>query len=219
MYEDQLKPGTKVMIQKPGDAPNEGYVCKVEALYEQEKQVIITAPIQGGRIVLLDKGKYVLRLLNDAGSIVYKSELIARHKIDGIEMVIFSLEDGGEKIQRRSTFRLNIAMRASFSVIYTNGQQSDKEESLIIDLSVGGAKIYTNKKLNLGYLLSIEMQLDDHLMVVFGDVRTNLKLPRESKYGYQYGIRFVMMPQEDQDRIIKFIYKMQRQDLKKIRIR
>ena len=221
MYIEQLKSGSRVQIQKSGDGPRDGYMCKVEVLLLERREVLIHAPVEKGRLVRLRTGeKFVLRLLSDSANFIYNAVLVAYTDVDGFDVLKFRLTDGGEKVQRRSAFRFNCALKISFGIIYSSGQQSEREEGLVIDLSAGGAKIYTNKKLSTGYLLNIDLQLGDDLVVAFGDVRTAMDLPRESsKYAYQYGIRFTMMPEADQETIIRYMYKMQREELKKARPR
>ncbi|MCL2216051.1 MAG: PilZ domain-containing protein [Defluviitaleaceae bacterium] len=220
MFIEQLKSGSRVQIQKPGDGHTDGYMCKVEVLMTDKREVLIHAPVSQGKPVRLCPGeKFVLRLLMENSTFRYKAELLGYTDVDGFDVLKFRLEDGGEKIQRRSAFRFNCALEVSFSIIYSSGQQSERETGLVIDLSAGGAKIYSDKKLNVGYLLNIDLRIGDDLLVAFGDVRTLTELPRESKYKYQYGIRFTMMPESDKEVIIRYMYKMQREELKKARSR
>jgi len=220
MFIDQLKSGARVQIQQPGDAPNSGYTCKVEVLVPSKREVLIHAPVERRRLVPLRVGeKFVLRLLSENATYCYNAVLAAYADVDGFDVLRFRLEGNGEKIQRRSSFRFVCALRVSYAVIYSSGQQSERDEGLIIDLSAGGAKMYSNKKLSAGYLLNVELQLGDDLVVAFGDIRTVTDLPKSSKYAYQYGIRFTMMPEPDQEVIIRYMYKMQREELKKARPR
>lgn len=220
MYIEQLKSGARVQIQKPGDGHTGGYMCKVEVLLSERKEILIHAPVENGRLVRLRPGeKFILRLLTENANYNYNATLLAYTDVDGFDVLKFRVDDGGEKVQRRSAFRFSCAIKSSFSIIYSSGQQSERDDGLVIDLSAGGAKMYSDKKLSIGYLLNIDLQLGDDLVVAFGDVRTAMDLPRESKYAYQYGIRFTMMPEADQEMIIRYMYKMQREELKKARPR
>lgn len=218
MFIEQLKSGARVQIQRAGDSPTGGYMCKVEVVLHAKKEVLIHAPIEQGRLVRLRTGeRFTLRLLTENSTFNYRAELLGYTDVDGFDVLKFRLEDGGQKVQRRSAFRFNCALGISYSIIYSSGQQSERETGLVIDLSAGGAKIYSDKKLSIGYLLNIDLQLGDDLVVAFGDVRTSMELPRDSRYAYQYGIRFSMMPEADQEAIIRYMYKMQREQLKKAR--
>jgi len=220
MFIEHLRSGSRVQIQKPGDGPRDGYMCRVEVLMPTTREVLVHAPMEGGRLVRLRVGeKFVLRLLTDNATFCFKAELAAYTEVDGFDVVRFKLTDSGEKIQRRNAFRFNCAIPVSYSIIYSSGQQSERESGLVIDLSAGGAKMYSSKKLNTGYLLNLDLQIGDELVVAFGEIRTALDLPSSSKFKYQFGIRFTMMPEADQEKIIRYMYKMQREALKKARPR
>ncbi|MCL2386287.1 MAG: PilZ domain-containing protein [Defluviitaleaceae bacterium] len=209
-----------MQIQRPGDGPSAGYTCKIEVLIPEANEVLIHAPIERNRLVQLQKGgKFILRLLTDNATYIFNATMMAYGDVDGFDVVKFHIDDGGEKIQRRSAFRFNCFIGITYAVVYSSGQQAEREEGMITDLSAGGAKIFTDKNLHEGYLLNIELPLGDDLVIAFGDVRTKTQLPKSSKYAFQYGIRFSMMPESDQEKIIRFMYKMQREELKKARPR
>ncbi|MCL2840393.1 MAG: PilZ domain-containing protein [Defluviitaleaceae bacterium] len=220
MFIEQLKSGSKVQIQRLSSDTDDGYMCKIEVMLPNTREVLIYPPIENGRLVRLRTGeKFVLRLMSDNSSFRYTATLVAYTEVDGFDVLRFKLEDGGEKIQRRSAYRFAYTLNVSFSVVYSSGEQSEREEGLIIDLSAGGAKMYSDKKMTIGHLLNIDLQLGDNFLVAFADVRTVMDLPRGSRYKYQYGFRFTMMPQVDQEVIIRYMYKLQREELKKARPR
>jgi c-di-GMP-binding flagellar brake protein YcgR len=220
LFLEYLKTGARVEIQRPGEKGNEGFMCKIEVMIPSKREVLIHAPVEGNRPVDLKiGGSFTLRLLTDNAIYCFTATMLAYGDVDGFDVVRFRVDSDGEKVQRRSAFRFNCAIEASYSVIYSSGQQAEREDALITDLSAGGAKIFSNKSLHVGYLLNISLPLGKELVVAFGDVRTQNKLPRGSKYEYCYGVRFAMMPETDQEKIIRFMYKLQREELKKARPR
>ena len=220
MFIDQIKSGLRVQIQQPGDGPNDGYMCKVEVALPEAKEILVHAPVSRGRLVDLPKGvRYSLRLLTDNAIFKYNAAMLGYTDVDGFDVVKFHIIDGGEKVQRREAFRFNCALPVTYSIIFSSGEQSDWEEGLVRDLSAGGVKMYSQKKLQLQDLLNISLQLGEDLVVAFGDVRTKRELGKDSKFAYQYGVRFAMMPESDKERIIRYMYKEQREQLKKARPR
>lgn len=220
MFVNNIKSGARVQIQRPGDGPSGGFVCKVEVLIPDSRVVLVHAPVEKNRIVdLRNTGVLTLRLLTDNAIYVFKATFLAYGDLDGFDVVKLRIDSDGEKIQQRSAFRFNCSIPITFTVIYTSGQQTEREVGIITDLSAGGAKIFSNKILQTGYLLNVSIQLGDDLVVAFGDVRTKTELPDGSKFRYQYGVRFAMMPESDQEQIIKYMYKVQREELKKARPR
>jgi c-di-GMP-binding flagellar brake protein YcgR len=213
-----MKQGTRVEVKSFGDSSP--YITTVESVIEKNNCVLLDIMRTGGVEVRLSSGKpYVLRFFSDRGVFKFTCVMRGYIKKGHFDYMLFNAADDGEKIQRRQAFRFNCGIPVSFSIIYSSGQQAGREDGLISDLSAGGAKIFTNKNLHTGYLLNISIPLGEGLVVAFGDVRTKTELPSQSKYHFQYGIRFAMMPESDQEQIIRFMYKMQREELKKARPR
>lgn len=216
MHIDHLKLGAKVYLHRRGDATTGGISTRVELIVPEKQEVFVYAPkVDGHPVKLNPDEQYYLRLITDSSIFRYRVKFVTGGEIDGFDVSCFKLLDGGEKTQRRNSFRFNLSKMVIFSVVYTDGQQSEKESGMLVDLSAGGAKINTDRKMNIGYLLTIDLQLDDENLITFGDVRTAIDLPKGSRYSYQYGIRFAMIPESDQEKIIRFMYKKQREELKK----
>ena len=221
MFFDQMKSGARVQIQNLGAKnANEGHICKVEVVLFDSKEVLIHAPMQDGRVVELPKGeRYVLRLLSDQSVYRFHAILISYLKEDGFDVFKFRVTDGGEKVQRRDAFRYNCSINVTFAMVSNSGQMSAAEPGLVIDLSAGGVKLNSNKSMQERDFMNITMQLGDDLMVAFGEVCSRKDIPDNDKYKYQYGIKFAMMDAKDQERIVRYIYKSQRDELKKARPR
>jgi len=218
MYLEKIESGRRIQIQQPGDAINEGYMCKVEVLVSETKEVLIHAPVSRGRLVDLPKFvNYSLQVHADNAIYRFKAKVVEHLKLDGFDMVKFKVLDEGEKTQRRDAFRFDCAIPVEFSIIHDNGEQSETEKGLIIDISAGGIKMFSDIDLAESTLLNVQLQLGKDFIVAFGDVRTKIRIPsaKKSRYPFQYGVRFSMMPEADKECIIRFIYQEQRDQLKK----
>ena len=220
MYIDQLKIGTRVYLHKRGDVTSGGIPTRVEQLVREDKIVYVYTPkTNGHKVSLRGDEQYYFRLIADNSVYRYMVGFLSHDELDGFDVTLFKLLDGGEKTQRRNSFRFNVAKMIVFSVVYSSGNQSEKAEGLLVDLSAGGAKVYSDRKMNIGYLLNIDLQLDNESITTFGDVRSANELPRGSRFAYQYGIRFPLITESDQEKIIRFMYKKQREDLRKAKSR
>jgi c-di-GMP-binding flagellar brake protein YcgR len=221
VFIEQLKAGTKVRVLLQEESVADGYLCKIIKLIPEKRQVFIHAPVENDKTVELEAGtELVIKLMTDNASYNFKASLMAYTEINGYDIVRLQIVNDGEKVQRRSAFRFNCSIPTTFKIIYTDGQQAEDEEGLVTDLSAGGTKIFANKSIPEGSLLNISLPLgEDTNIVAFGDIRLKLSTPDNAKYAYQYGVRFTMMPEADQELIIKYTYKMQREELKKARPR
>jgi len=220
LYFQQIRTGRRMLIQRLGDSPTKGLLCRIEIALPDSDEIILYAPIEHGRLVVFEADeRCTLRLLTETATYRFNSQYIRHEDIDGFDVVRFKLIGQGEKLQRRSAFRFSCNLPVQFSIVYSSGQQSPKEKGVISDLSAGGAKMYSNSKLQSGFLLNISLEFGDDLVVTFGEVRTITTLRAGEDFTYQYGVRFTLIPEIDQEKIISYMYKMQREELKKARIR
>ena len=216
LYIDHLRAGAKVYLHKRGDTTGAGILTRVELMKPEKHEVYVYAPkVNGHPVNLTSDEQYYFRLVTECSIFRYRVKFLTHGEIDGFDISCFKLLDGGEKSQRREAYRFNLNTMVIFSVVYTDGNQSEKIDGMIVDLSAGGAKIYSDRKVSKGEFIIIDLMLDDDQIIVFGDVRTANDLPPKSRFAYQYGVRFAMMAESDQERIIRFMYKKQREELKK----
>ena len=223
MFTNRLKSGEKVYLHKWGDNESKGILTRIEIFLPAKKEVQIYAPQVDGRILQLNTDTfYDLRIFGETAEYRFKVKFLSNDAADGFPISRFQLMHEGEKTLRRDAFRLNINTMVLFSVIENDGNQTEKEEGKVVDLSAGGAKILTNKEINQGELLNLSIQLDNDLIIAFGDIRFSDEAPQpksrtEPRYAYAYGISFVMLADSDQEKIIRYMYKAQREALKTAR--
>ena len=214
MFISRLKPGEKVYLHKVG-ATGKGIMSRVEDYHPYKNEVQILEPQVNGRPVSLnDENEYELRMFAEVAEYRFKVQFVSHGKIDGFPVSKFALLDNGEKKIKRNSFRLNLNSKVKFSVVHDDGNQSDKVEGEIVDLSVGGAKIHTHTKPQKGELLNLNIQVDSYEMIAFGEVKfaaptshTELRQKNKPKYPYQCGISFVTLCETDQEKIIKYLHK------------
>ena len=219
MFTNRLKSGEKVYLHKWGDNDSKGILTRIEIHLPDKKEVLIYAPQVNGRVVQLNPDTYYdLRMFGETAEYRFKVKFIAHSEADGFPITRFRLMHDGEKSLRRDAFRLNLDAMVLFSIVEEDGNQSEKDEGKVVDLSAGGARIYTDRKIEIGELLNLSIQLDKDLIIAFGDIKfadaAPPPTPRQPKYAYQYGISFIMLADSDQEKIIRYIYQKQRQELK-----
>ena len=220
MFTNRLKSGEKVYLHKWGDTDSKGILTRVEIFHPGKKEVLIYAPQADGRTIQLNSETfYDIRMFGETAEYRFKVKFLSNEEADGFPITRFQLMHDGEKSLRRDAFRLNIDTMVLFSIIEDDGNQTEKEEGKVVDLSAGGAKILTNKEIKKGELLNLSIQLDNDLIIAFGDIKFSGEAPApvsktEPRYKYAYGVSFVMLADSDQEKIIRFMYKAQRQALR-----
>ena len=222
MYTNRLKSGERVYLHKWGDNDSRGMLSRVELHCPVKKEVQIYAPQVNGRPArLTDETYYDLRMFGEVAEYRFKVKFLAHDEVDGFAVSRFKLMNEGEKSLRRDSYRLNLDEMIMFSIVQDDGHQSNKEEGKLVDLSVGGVKIYTNLELSKGDLLNLSLQLDNDLIIAFGDIKFAQPAPPpvirkkdQPRYDYQYGLSFVMLTDSDEEKIIQFVYRKKLQEIR-----
>ena len=222
MFTNRLKSGERVYLHKWGDNDSKGLLTRVEIHCPIKKEVQIYSPQVNGRPARLnDETYYDLRLFCEVAEYRYKVKFIAHNEVDGFALTRFKLMHDGEKSLRRNAYRLNLDTMVMFSIVHYDGNQSEKEEGKLVDLSIGGVKILTNKEIMKGDLLNLNLQLDKDMIVAFGDIKFAQEAPppvirkkNQPKYAYQYGLSFVMLTDSDEEKIIQFIHRKKMQEIR-----
>ena len=229
MFTNHLKSGEKAYLHQWGDDDSsKGILTRIEHYKAEDKELHIWPPKVDGKTARINSDSfYEIRLFADTAEYRYKVKFIKHDEIDGFPITRFKLMHDGEKILRRNAFRINLDTMVLYSVVQDDGNQSDKIEGRVVDLSSGGAKILTNQELDRGELLNLSIQLDNHLIIAFGDVRFAAPAPPtffrgigknpRPRYTYQYGISFVMLSDTDEEKIIQYMYRKQREELGRTR--
>ncbi|MCL2605027.1 MAG: flagellar brake protein [Defluviitaleaceae bacterium] len=210
-----IKTGDQVQIVYKGSATQGPYLTRVEVV-ESDKTILIHAPLdKGKRIRLVERNVYGLRFISGEAQVNFDAKFMEHERVEGFEMLRFFLVSDGEKVQRRNAFRFICSIPVTFNVVADSGEQSTRTEGVVRDLSSGGIKMITTISIPQGSLLRIDLFLDDDYVMAFGHVLMTKHTPENVKYPYQYGIRFEVLPESDEERIVRYVYNEQRKLLKR----
>ncbi|MDI6601734.1 MAG: flagellar brake protein [Thermoanaerobacteraceae bacterium] len=113
-----------------------------------------------------------------------------------------------ERIQRRENFRLETAIRATF----TNENDDIAHEGIIKDISGGGVRLITSQKLDINERITLNFSLTK-----IGDFSIKGVVVRSinNNSNYDVGISFKDLNAADREKIVSFIFQEQRKFLKK----
>jgi c-di-GMP-binding flagellar brake protein YcgR len=192
-------------------------MTRVEVV-ESDKTILVHAPTdKGKRIKFVERNVYGLRFFSDGAQVNFDAKFMNEEKIDGFLILRFFMMGDGEKVQRRNAFRFTCSIPITFNIVADNGEQSPRAEAVVRDLSSGGIKMNTTVNIKQGSLLRIDLFLDDDYVMAFGQVLMVKHVPENIKYPYQYGIKFEVMPESDEERIVRYVYNEQRKLIKRPR--
>jgi len=218
MLINSVKPGESVQITLKSGAVSQGpYTTKVEVI-ENAQSVLLQPPVMASRADRLDTtSAYGLSFISDGSMINYNARLAGYTRLDGIEVLRFTLQGEGQKVQRRGSFRFTCSLPMEMHIISEDGEVGPPLQAIIRDLSGGGMRVTSNETLPMNSLLRLLLPVTEkEPLIAFGEVRM-ARPSNDSKQAFQYGIEFSVMPQADQERIIRFVYSEQRKTLKRTR--
>ena len=220
MLHDSIKAGDRLEISQAGDADaRKVYISVVEEIIDM---TTLTAhlPIEYGKLVKLDQSAvYPVLFFTEKGMLQFSVSIVEYLKTDGFSLMKLNLISEGERMQRRSFFRLNCVMPFKFSVLCNGAEETDGRfpyEGVIKDIGGGGVRFITNNEISESANINCALVIENDEIVSQGKVLHKQHFPK-SNYAYQYRVQFMGMNHYDQERIVQFVYNEQRKIVKRAR--
>ncbi len=205
-----LKPGlsTKIEIR------NEKYSSYIEDV--DNKSIFLATPISGGAPVMVRKNEKIKVWVFVKASMYEFDATVLKTYTEPLPMLKIEKPKKAKKIQRRSFFRLEKTIPVEYYILDKDGskENSEKFEANFLDISGGGAKLSTEKNVPFGAHLEFNIYLDDGKddlpLVCIGKVVHSKKIDTEKVKIYHYGIEFVSLTMDLQERIVQYTFEEQR---------
>lgn len=191
-------------------------------IYEiiDEQNLLIQAPIEGGKIIPLETGViYYICINTQRGLFRSEAELSKRIKEDKLHLLEMQLLSPMTKYQRRQYYRMNCILNFSYRSYLP--EENDKEiwhNGTLLDISGGGIRFSTNelveKDKTIKCYLKLHMQ-GSYIDLYCDGLVIQCKEVEQGVNNYQTRVRFIEMPLDDREKIIKFIFEEERIKRKK----
>ena len=179
------------------------YVSQVEALIP-DSGVLLRAPVSYGQTVKLPASEeYSVIFFTDKGMFSYEARIAG---FSGGFMRL-SLTSAGERVQRRGFFRFNCLLPLKFQI--KGGEPKAYLDGVIKDIGGGGFKCVANAEMDERLEIKAVIMLRDELLRLNAKILHRLRLP-EADFKYQYRAEFLGITQEEQDKIIRYIFNEER---------
>jgi len=115
------------------------------------------------------------------------------------------------RTELRDNFRVDTFIEAIYNIQGTFQKRFKK--TTILNLSAGGAKISVDNELQIGDKINLSFHLDGYKM---GFLEAEICREAKAEIGlYHYGVKFVDMPNDSKERIIKYCIKKQLEMIRK----
>ena len=123
--------------------------------------------------------------------------------------------------QKRDFFRLDCHIPTSFTLLAKDELGKlvikDSYEGIISNISGGGVNLVTEIELAEKVNIFIRLRLDEEEMFLVGEIRVKYSNPDEV-FPFQYGVMFSDISALEQEKIIKYLFKLQKNLTKPKRI-
>lgn len=204
------------------DEDNSVYKSSIQDMGED--YIGIAIPICEGKYAPLKENEQVTVVYYDKDNLYGFNTNVIGRKRDTIPIILLSVPKSIKKIQRRKFFRVNLLKdveylkvdkdlsASTFNKLIKNPKNFTK--ALMIDLSGGGIRLKTKEEIKSGDRFIIKISLDnedvfviDDCIRVYKDLDSNL---------YVSGFTFVNIDAKVQDKIIAYVFRVMREQMKKI---
>lgn len=197
----------------------EGEVYSSDVQDTNEDSVAISIPIKDSAYLPLRKND-IIDVLYYYGSNIYSfSSSVKTRASSNIPLIWIYKPKKYKKIQRRKFVRVSILSKGIFAKVDRTLKLTKEtiknlkfSKCNIVDLSGGGVRIRTSEKLEKGNILALIFPINKNNMIF----KSEVKRYGEKRLEYnEYGISFIDISLKQQDEIIKYVFAIMRQQMRK----
>lgn len=184
-----------------------------------ENYIAISVPLKNGRYIPLRKDEKITALYYLNGDIYrFTSTVIGRaHEV--IPVIYIQIPSDAIKVQRRNHVRVPLIADVTCVLInkdkkLTNlsNKQVDIFNAFTLDLSGGGIKIVTGKKVEIGDKLLINIKLNDENFSLQGEI---IRVEKNKEKQYVCGVSFIDVENKTTEKIIRVVFQLMRDQVKR----
>lgn len=193
------------------------YPTRIEGVSENEIQIGI--PIVNGAVISVyegDKVEVSYQVKKDYNQVVFYSfvsRIRKRIKIP-IPVMVIDLPDKVHREQKRNYLRMPVKLPCHWSAL----NNEDEIAATTLDLSGGGCLLQTEEPIEVRSIIKLRLSLPNNVFTI--NCRVVRVLTPEAKTGTTYtcGLEFDQIRENQRDIIIKYLFELQRTNIKKRRI-
>lgn len=206
-FKNYFEVGEKLEIQTV-----DAYIDQEKNLVSQlleivcEGEYLIAVPIHDGNLIPIPIGSdiWIYYSVDSKGIFYFKAKVTDRIK-DAISYLKIKQSNETKTIQRRDYFRIDVNIPVE---IYTLDNEFISS-GYAKDLSGGGLKFISNKKLELNEELCCKINIEGKESTVKGKVIRSIMYEKDSTQ-FQMGIKFLELDEKIRNFIVSYIFKQQR---------
>lgn len=185
-----------------------------------EEYIAISIPTNSGEYLPLSKGAMLeVIYYEEENCYKFQSSVIGR-KFENIPILLIAKPTEIKKIQRRKYVRVSTVIKVKYKNLKnepkTNPSTVEKSEYLqavLVDLSGGGMKIRVSEEIKLNDFLLVSLTVKNEEVFLVGQA---MRIVKDDDGRFSCGLSFELLDSSTRERIIKFIFQLMREQMKKI---
>jgi len=185
-----------------------------------DEYIGISIPINAGGYVPLSKGTTIdVIFYEDENCYKFESSIIGR-KFENIPILLIAKPKEIKKIQRRKYVRIPLISTVKYKNLKneprTNPSTVEKSEYLqavLVDLSGGGMRVKVSEEIKLNDFLLVSLTINKEDIPIVGQAKRIIK---DDEGRFICGLSFELLDNSTREKIIKFIFELMREQMKKI---
>lgn len=191
--------------------------CNIQDVTEE--YIATNIPISTGQYIPLSRGTSVEVIYYEEENIYkFKSSVIGR-KFENIPILLLSKPTEIEKIQRRKYFRIPLLSSIKYKNLKnepkTNPktiEDSEYTNAVLVDLSGGGMKVKVAEQVKQNDFLLVSLTINNENLLVVGQA---MRIVKDDEGRFVCGLSFEFLENSTREVIIKFIFQLMREQMKK----
>ncbi|WP_291636429.1 flagellar brake domain-containing protein [Clostridium sp.] len=185
-----------------------------------EEYIAISIPTNSGEYIPLSKGT-VIDVIYCEGENFYKfqSTVIGR-KFENIPILLISKPKEIKKIQRRKYVRIPLIGTVKYKNLKNEPktkpstvENSEYLQAILVDLSGGGLRVKVSEEIVLNDSLLVSLTVNKEDIFIVGQV---MRIVKDDDGRNVCGLSFEFLDNITRERIIKYIFQLMREQMKKI---
>jgi c-di-GMP-binding flagellar brake protein YcgR len=190
----------------------------------QENYIAISIPIKEGQYIPLRVGEQLEVIYYPNNEDIYKfNTVVVGRQVDRIPIILLGMPVSIMKIQRRKFVRVPVVCNIECSVIdkalahkelsILANINKNKLEAILLDLSGGGMRVRLNADVKLNDTIVSYIPIEQDVIIVKGVV---VRIDKGEDNKCAYGINFLDLNEKTRDKIIRFIFQLMRDQMRKV---
>ena len=185
-----------------------------------DEYIAISIPINEGEYVPLSKGAIIDVIYYEEENLYkFKASVIGR-KFENIPILLIAKPNEIKRIQRRKYVRVPLISKIKYKNLKgesrTNPSTIDASEylrALIVDLSGGGMRVKLSEQIKLNDFLLVSLTVNKEDIFIVGQA---MRIVKDDEGRFTCGLSFEFLDSFTREKIIKYIFQLMREQMKKI---